>query len=47
MCSTGCFAKYGSKQLDDLLYCSVEKNDCVQVSLRLMLKGLFLYTGGI
>ena len=31
MCSTGCFSKYGSKTLDDLLYCSVEKNDCVQV----------------
>ena len=31
MCSTGCFSKYGSKRLDDLLYCSVEKNDCVQV----------------
>ena len=31
MCSTGCFAKYGSDQLDGLLYCSVEKNDCVQV----------------
>lgn len=31
MCSTGCFAKYGSETLDNLLYCSVEKNDCVQV----------------
>ena len=31
MCSTGCFAKYGSDKLDSLLYCSVEKNDCVQV----------------
>lgn len=31
MCSTGCFAKYGSDRLDNLLYCSVEKNDCVQV----------------
>mmetsp|Transcript_25172 Transcript_25172/g.42126 ORF Transcript_25172/g.42126 Transcript_25172/m.42126 type:complete len:513 (-) Transcript_25172:408-1946(-) len=31
MCSTGCFAKYGSKQLDNLLSCSVEKNDCVHV----------------
>ena len=31
MCSTGCFAKYGSDQLDNLLSCSVEKNDCVQV----------------
>ncbi len=31
MCSTGCFAKYGSPQLDNLLYCSVEKNDCVKV----------------
>lgn len=31
MCSTGCFAKFGSNSLDDLLYCSVEKNDCVQV----------------
>jgi hypothetical protein len=31
MCSTGCFAKFGSSALDNLLYCSVEKNDCVQV----------------
>jgi hypothetical protein len=31
MCSTGCFAKFGSPQLDGLLSCSVEKNDCVQV----------------
>ena len=28
MCSTGCFAKYGSEKLDNLLSCSVEKNDC-------------------
>eukprot|EP01036_Dinobryon_divergens_P024742 gene24742-33216_t len=31
MCSTGCFAKYGSEKLDNLLSCSVEKNDCVSV----------------
>ena len=31
MCSTGCFAKYGSDKLDGLLACSVEKNDCVHV----------------
>jgi len=31
MCSTGCFAKYGSERLDNLLECSVEKNDCVHV----------------
>jgi hypothetical protein len=31
MCSTGCFAKYGSERLDNLLHCSVEKNDCVHV----------------
>lgn len=31
MCSTGCFAKFGSERLDNLLYCSVEKNDCVHV----------------
>eukprot|EP01035_Chromulina_nebulosa_P018846 gene18846-24631_t len=31
LCSTGCFAKYGSDKLDDILYCSVEKNDCVHV----------------
>lgn len=31
MCSTGCFAKYGSERLDNILSCSVEKNDCVQV----------------
>lgn len=31
MCSTGCFAKYGSDKLDGLLSCTVEKNDCVHV----------------
>jgi len=31
MCSTGCFAKYGGDNLDSLLSCSVEKNDCVHV----------------
>ena len=31
MCSTGCFAKFGSSRLDGLLACSVEKNDCVRV----------------
>ena len=31
MCSTGCFAKYGNAELDNILYCSVEKNDCVEV----------------
>ena len=31
MCSTGCFAKYGSEKLDELLSCTVEKNDCVHV----------------
>ena len=31
MCSTGCFAKYGNAALDNILYCSVEKNDCVEV----------------
>ena len=31
MCSTGCFAKFGSDNLDGLLACSVEKNDCVHV----------------
>jgi hypothetical protein len=31
MCSTGCFAKYGSDNLDNLLACTVEKNDCVHV----------------
>jgi len=31
MCSTGCFAKYGSDRLDNLLACTVEKNDCVHV----------------
>ena len=30
MCSTGCFAKFGSDKLDNLLSCSVEKNDCKQ-----------------
>lgn len=31
MCSTGCFAKYGSDHLDNLLSCSVERNNCVDV----------------
>lgn len=31
MCSTGCFAKYGSDKLDNLLSCSVEKNDCKHI----------------
>lgn len=31
MCSTGCFAKYGSAQLDSLISCTVEQNDCVHV----------------
>jgi len=31
LCSTGCFAKYGSDQLNNLISCSVEKNDCVHV----------------
>lgn len=31
MCSTGCFAKFGSSHLDGLLQCSVESNDCVHV----------------
>jgi hypothetical protein len=31
MCSTGCFAKYGSAELDALISCTVEKNDCVHI----------------
>eukprot|EP00640_Fibrocapsa_japonica_P001555 CAMPEP_0113936784 /NCGR_PEP_ID=MMETSP1339-20121228/3582_1 /TAXON_ID=94617 /ORGANISM="Fibrocapsa japonica" /LENGTH=384 /DNA_ID=CAMNT_0000939335 /DNA_START=410 /DNA_END=1564 /DNA_ORIENTATION=+ /assembly_acc=CAM_ASM_000762 len=31
LCSTGCFAKYGNPALDEVLYCSVEKEDCVHV----------------
>ena len=31
MCSTGCFAKHGGPELDNMLHCSVEKNNCVQV----------------
>jgi len=31
MCSTGCFAKFGSRNLDNMLSCSVEKHDCVKV----------------
>jgi hypothetical protein len=31
MCSTGCFAKFGSRNLDSMLSCSVEKHDCVKV----------------
>ena len=31
MCSTGCFAKFGSDKLDNLLSCTIEKNDCVKV----------------
>jgi len=30
-CSTGCFAAYGSERLNKILYCSVEKEDCVKV----------------
>jgi len=31
MCSTGCFSKFGNPDLDSILYCSVEKEDCVKV----------------
>eukprot|EP00981_Chlorochromonas_danica_P007703 scaffold1869_cov163-Ochromonas_danica.AAC.15 len=31
LCSTGCFAKFGSDRLDNILSCSVEKHDCVHV----------------
>jgi len=31
MCSTGCFAKFGSQNLDNMMSCSVEKHDCVKV----------------
>lgn len=31
LCSTGCFAKFGGENLDKLIHCSVEKNDCVHV----------------
>ena len=31
MCSTGCFAKFGSDKLDNLLSCTIERNDCVKV----------------
>mmetsp|Transcript_8279 Transcript_8279/g.14621 ORF Transcript_8279/g.14621 Transcript_8279/m.14621 type:complete len:540 (+) Transcript_8279:186-1805(+) len=31
MCSTGCFSKFGNPDLDDMLYCAVEKEDCVHV----------------
>mmetsp|Transcript_42905 Transcript_42905/g.134632 ORF Transcript_42905/g.134632 Transcript_42905/m.134632 type:complete len:597 (-) Transcript_42905:1037-2827(-) len=30
-CSTGCFAAYGTETLNKILYCSVEKEDCVKV----------------
>lgn len=31
VCSTGCFASHGSETLNRILYCSVEKEDCVKV----------------
>uniref|UniRef100_A0A0G4GN37 VDE lipocalin domain-containing protein n=1 Tax=Chromera velia CCMP2878 TaxID=1169474 RepID=A0A0G4GN37_9ALVE len=31
MCSTGCFARFGSPVLDDFLQCSLEKASCVNV----------------
>lgn len=31
MCSTACFAKFGSEKLDNLLACSVERYNCVNV----------------
>lgn len=31
LCSTGCFAKFGGENLDKLIHCSVEVNDCVHV----------------
>lgn len=31
LCSLGCFSKFGNSDLDNFLYCSIEKNGCVDI----------------
>jgi len=32
-CITGCFAKYGTPNLDSLLKCTIEDNDCIKIAI--------------
>jgi hypothetical protein len=32
-CITGCMARYGNKQLDQLLKCTVEDNECIKIAI--------------
>jgi len=32
-CITGCFARYGTPQLDGLLKCTIEDNECIKVAI--------------
>lgn len=32
-CITGCMARYGNQNLDNLLNCSIEKNECIKVAI--------------
>jgi len=33
MCITGCEARYGSRNLDNLLKCTIEDHDCIKVAI--------------
>lgn len=32
-CITGCFARYGTPNLDGLLKCTIEDNECIKVAI--------------
>jgi len=32
-CITGCFARFGNKNLDNLLKCTIEDNDCIKIAI--------------
>jgi hypothetical protein len=32
-CITGCMARYGNKNLDNLLKCTIEDNDCIKIAI--------------
>lgn len=32
-CITGCFARYGNENLDNLLKCTIEDNDCIKIAI--------------
>jgi hypothetical protein len=32
-CITGCMARYGDKNLDNLLKCTIEDNDCIKIAI--------------